>query len=217
MPRVTLSLSARVLTRLRGVRSVRAYAAAGIIPALAATRALRMAPDSLGHCCGNLHAAAKPHPLRCSLSSHFEREATIDQQPNRRCGRWVTRQVQIDAGAGLECRHARFAICPCGRGGLHELRQPHGRVPSVSCLRNDSCTAALSETQHHLARSRGKRTGGTTQASTHGNALRIAAARGSAGAPSCDTASTYATHIYDTARGSHHDDRPPVPRLPLDL
>ena len=177
VPRVTLSLSARVLTRLRGVRSVRAYAAAGIIPALAATRALRMAPDSLGHCCGNLHAAAKPHPLRCSLSSHFEREATIDQQPNRRCGRWVTRQVQIDAGAGLECRHARFAICPCGRGGLHELRQPHGRVPSVSCLRNDSCTAALSETTP-CARPRGKRTGGTTWDEHTRNALPIAAAQG---------------------------------------
>ena len=50
------------------------------------------------------------------------------------------------------------------------------------------------------------------------NALRIAAARGSERALSCDTASsTYATHICDTARGSHHDDRPPFPRLPLDL
>ena len=84
------------------------------------------------------------------------------------------------------------------------------------CLRNDSCTAALSETIS-LARPRGKRSGGTTWDKHTRNALRIAAARGSERALSCDTASsTYATHI-DTARGSHHDDRPPLARLPLDL
>ena len=85
------------------------------------------------------------------------------------------------------------------------------------CLRNDSCTAALSETITLSRPSRGKRTGGTTQASTH--ATHYASPRqGAALGRSCDTASsTYATHIYDTARGSHHDDRPPLARLPLDL
>ena len=42
VPCVTLSLSARVLTRLRGVRSVRAYAAAGIISSCRDARALRL-------------------------------------------------------------------------------------------------------------------------------------------------------------------------------
>ena len=86
------------------------------------------------------------------------------------------------------------------------------------CLRNDSCTAALSETITLSRPSRGKRTGGTTWDETHATHYAIAAARGSERALSCDTASsTYATHIYDTARGSHHDDRPPLARLPLDL
>ena len=85
------------------------------------------------------------------------------------------------------------------------------------CPRNDSCTAALSETIT-LSRPRGKRNGGHDSGQHTRNALRIAAARGSARALSCDTASsTYATHIYDTARGSHHDDRPALARLPLDL
>ena len=83
------------------------------------------------------------------------------------------------------------------------------------CLRNDSCTAALSETITLSRPSRGKRTGGTTQASTHATHYAIATARGSERALSCDQQHIH--NIYDTARGSHHDDRPPLARLPLDL
>ena len=60
VPRVTLSLSARVLTRLRGVRSVRAYAVGLRCPtALAATRALRWR-ESGWTLLVDLHAAKEP-------------------------------------------------------------------------------------------------------------------------------------------------------------
>ena len=84
------------------------------------------------------------------------------------------------------------------------------------CLRNDSCTAALSETITLCAAQRqahGRHNLGPaqTQRITHRRG------KGQRSGAVVYTASTYATHIYDTARGSHHDDRPPLARLPLDL
>ena len=68
------------------------------------------------------------------------------------------------------------------------------------CLRNDSAQRRSPRPSH-------SRTGRHDSGQHTRNALRIAAARGSD--------STYATHIYDTARGSHHDHRPPLARLAL--
>ena len=69
VPRVTLSLSARVLTCLRGVRSVRTYAAAGL-HSFAAPRAATAVGRASQDAAGDLHAAAQPQPLRLPLSRH---------------------------------------------------------------------------------------------------------------------------------------------------
>ena len=64
------------------------------------------------------------------------------------------------------------------------------------CLRNDSCTAALSETITLAKHQREATHGRHDSVSTHATHYAIAAARGSERALSCDTASsTYATHI----------------------
>ena len=56
------------------------------------------------------------------------------------------------------------------RGGLTDSSSPMDAMDAMDasrlCLRNDSCTAALSETITLSRGTRGKRTG-TTQASTH--------------------------------------------------
>ena len=164
---------------------------------------------------GDLHAAAKPQTLRWSLSSHFESEATIDQPralrpmghppSQNRCRRF-----------GLVCRYARFLVRPTWlRGGLNGLGQPHGRVPSVSCLRNDSCTAALSETITLAAQKASARAARLRPAYTHRITHRRGKGQRTGAVVTRPAAHTQRT--YDTARGSHHDDRPPLARLPLDL
>ena len=121
-------------------------------------------------------------------------------------------------GAGLECVDTLgLAMRPCGMEGLHGLEQPHGRVPSVLCLRNDSSQRRSPRQSHSRgpaeASARAARLGpAQTQRITHRGGTGAANRRCRVTRPAAPTQRT-----YDTARGSDHDDRPPLARLPLDL
>ena len=216
-PACTLSLRARPDALAR--RALGARLCCRCNTALAARRAATAVGRASQDAAGDLHAAAKPEPLRWSLGSHVRGRWTIAIRQRSEYAPRVSKSRTLAFELSAQ-RHTRVAISMRSMGGLHGLEQPHGRhgchgrVPSVSVTtlaQRRSPRQTLSRAAQASARA--ARLGTSTHA-THYASPRQGAANGRC---RVTRPAPHTQRTYDTARGSHHDDRSPFPRLPLDL